>query len=400
MRNQIIEKVKIAIEDLKAGKLIIVADSPDRESEGDMIGLADFVKPENVNFMITHARGLLCVPMSKEFATRLNLEPMTKSHDAFNTAFTISTDVKTTTTGISAFDRAKTISQLANPTSQAQDFYHPGHIFPLVAKDNGVMQRTGHTEAAVDLAKIAGANPVSYICEVIKKDGTMARLKDLRPLAKKWHLNLITIHDLIEYRYMTEQDLLKEDSDVDLPTRYGHFRLRSYLTKDDKSILLIYKGQLKADSLLRIHSECFTGDIFGSKRCDCGAQLEESLKKIENNGSGMLIYLHQEGRGIGLINKLKAYRLQDEGNDTVEANLKLGFKADARNYGLAVNLLNKLQINEVSLMTNNPDKINQLERLGIKVTKRIPLEIVPNEIDLKYLQTKKNKFNHMLKDVE
>ena len=397
--NEIIEKVERAVEDLKQGKLIIVADSEKREAEGDMIGLADFATPENVNFMITHARGLLCVPMAKSVAQKLNLHPMTQSHDAFGTAFTISTDSKETTTGISAFDRATTIQKLAQ-SDDANDFYHPGHIFPLIAKDNGVLDRDGHTEAAIDLAKIAHATPVAYICEVVKENGRMARRPELRKIAADNGLTFITIADILNYRYLKNFDVLQEVSDVDLPTKFGHFRLKSF-TYRDEPVLVVYKGQIKdqADLLLRVHSECLTGDILGSKRCDCGAQLEQSLQRIEENGSGAVIYLHQEGRGIGLINKLRAYQLQDQGLDTVEANLELGFKADQRDYRVVLSVLEELGVNSVDLLTNNPDKLKQLEQFGLKVN-RIALETKPNANDIDYLRTKKQKFNHLLNGVD
>lgn len=400
LKHDYLTRVRQAISDLKAGKLIIVADSPDRESEGDMIGLADFVTAENVNYMITHARGLLCVPMSFEYAKRLGLNPMTGGHDAFGTAFTVSTDAKSTTTGISAFDRATTIKKLAQVNSLPADFYHPGHIFPLISKAKGIFEREGHTEAAVDLAKLAQTSPVAYICEVIMPDGRMARLNDLHKIATRDNLTLITIEDIKKYRYQFDQSLLVENSDVDLPTTFGHFRLRSYQINHERPLLVVYKGEIKENLLLRIHSECFTGDIFGSMRCDCGPQLHESLKMIEKNGSGAVVYLDQEGRGIGLLNKLKAYQLQDQGFDTVEANQKLGFKADERNYGIVANWLNQLQIHSVQLLTNNPDKIEQLSDSGVKVSRRVPIEIEPNKFDKKYLETKKHKFNHLLNEVD
>jgi 3,4-dihydroxy 2-butanone 4-phosphate synthase/GTP cyclohydrolase II len=397
--NEIIAKVERAIADLKQGKLIIVADSEKREAEGDMVGLADFVTPENVNFMITHARGLLCVPMAKSVAEKLNLHPMTKSHDAFGTAFTVSTDSKETTTGISAFDRAKTIQKLAQ-SNDANDFYHPGHIFPLIARDNGVIERDGHTEAAIDLAKIAQATPVAYICEVVRENGRMARRPQLKQIAQENNLAFITIADIINYRYLKNFNILQAVSDVDLPTKFGHFRLKSFTYKDEP-VLVIYKGQIenKSDLLLRVHSECLTGDILGSRRCDCGEQLEQSLQRIEKNGSGAVIYLHQEGRGIGLINKLRAYQLQDEGLDTVEANLKLGFKADQRDYRIVLAILEELGVESVDLLTNNPDKLKQLEQFGLKVN-RTALETKPNANDIDYLRTKKQKFNHLLNEVD
>lgn len=401
--QEIIEKVENAVDQLKQGNLIIVADSPDRESEGDMIGLADYVTGESVNKMITHAKGLLCVPMSKDYAKRLRLTSMVADgEDAFGTAFTISTDAKTTTTGISAFDRAKTIKLLADPTSTYDDFFHPGHVFPLIAADNGVQERTGHTEAAVDLAKLAGGSPVAYICEVVKPTGTMARLKDLRVIADENDMQLITIADIIKYRDIKDTNFIKEIADVKLPTKYGDFHMKAFKVNEvDEPTLLVSKGDItKQDTLLfRMHSECLTGDVFGSKRCDCGEQLETALKKIQENDSGAVLYLRQEGRGIGLANKLKAYELQEQGYDTVEANEKLGFKPDEREYGQAAAILNHIGINKVDLMTNNPDKINKLEQLGIEVNQRIPLETTPTKENIHYLETKKTKFHHLLKEV-
>lgn len=401
--QDIIKKVESALTELKKGNLIIIADSPDRESEGDMVGLADFATGETVNQMITHARGLLCVPMTKDYADKLQLTPMvTNGHDAYGTAFTISTDAKTTTTGISAFDRADTIRQLADKKSTANDFYHPGHIFPLIASENGVFERTGHTEASVDMAKLAGGSPVAYICEVVKKDGTMARLKDLQVIAHKNNLELITIEDIIKYRYMKDTSYVHEIANVKLPSKYGEFNLKAYQINDyDEPTLLISKGELKSDDplLFRMHSECLTGDLLGSKRCDCGEQLQNALQQIERNGSGAVLYLRQEGRGIGLANKLKAYELQEQGYDTVEANLKLGFKPDQREYGLAAAILNLNGIKSVDLMTNNPDKVSKLEELGIKINSRVQLETKPTKENIHYLETKKLKFHHLLSEV-
>lgn len=401
MTNQdLIQKIEAAVETLKQGKLIIVADSLDREAEGDMVGLAEYVTPENVNTMVTKARGLLCVPMSETVANRLKLKPMvTDATDAYGTAFTVSTDVRTTTTGISAFDRSATIAALAKSDSEFDDFYHPGHIFPLIARENGVLERDGHTEAAVDLAKLAGVQPVAYICEILKKDGTMARRKDLRAYAEGTQTPLITIPELQQYRQIKKIETI---ANVDLPTIYGTFKLKALKTSTDgEPTLLITKGDLrgKAAVLVRLHSECLTGDVFGSKRCDCGAQLAESLKRIEQAGRGAVLYLRQEGRGIGLANKLKAYELQEQGLDTVEANLHLGLPADERNYGLAAAILRQEGVTTVNLMTNNPDKIQQLEQYGIKINHRVPLEIGLTQENEAYLKTKKNKFQHLLREV-
>ncbi|GAA3618546.1 bifunctional 3,4-dihydroxy-2-butanone-4-phosphate synthase/GTP cyclohydrolase II [Secundilactobacillus similis DSM 23365 = JCM 2765] len=398
--QDVISTIEAAVDELKQGKLIIVADSLDREAEGDLLGLADYVTPENVNRMVTKARGLLCVPMSAGVAERLGLKPMVSdATDAFGTAFTVSVDARTTSTGISAFDRSDTIAALANGDSTFDDFYHPGHIFPLIARENGVLERDGHTEAAVDLARLTGGSPVAYICEVLKKDGTMARRKDLKAFAEGTQTKMITIGDLIRYRQLKTVDAI---TTVDLPTDYGHFKMEAFKTSDEgEPTLLISKGDLSGDVpvLLRLHSECLTGDVFGSKRCDCGAQLHEALRRIEAAGRGAVLYLRQEGRGIGLANKLKAYKLQEQGFDTVEANLKLGLPADDRNYGLAAAILRQKGVTNVDLMTNNPDKIEQLEAQGIHVHARQSLEVGVTTENEAYLKTKKQKFHHMLKEV-
>ncbi|MFD0896502.1 GTP cyclohydrolase II [Loigolactobacillus binensis] len=401
MKEELINKIEAAITELKQGHLIIIADSTDREAEGDMMGLAEYVSPANVNQMVNKARGLLCVPMDRSYATRLGLHKMvTDDTDAFGTAFTISTDAKTTTTGISAFDRADTIKQLAKSDSHSDQFYHPGHIFPLISRDNGVLERTGHTEAAVDLAKIAQTTPVAYICEILKKDGTMARRKDLKAFAEGSQMMMITVDEIIAYRQL--KDELTVLPAVKLPTQYGDFKLEAFTEDESKEpALLISKGDLTGTEpvLLRLHSECLTGDVFKSQRCDCGAQLEQALQKIEAAGRGAVLYLRQEGRGIGLLNKLKAYQLQEHGYDTVEANTKLGFAADQRDYVLAARILQKKGIDQIKLMTNNPDKISQLTDLGITVTERVPLEIPATAYDRKYLATKKTKFHHLLREV-
>ncbi|WP_137630226.1 GTP cyclohydrolase II [Secundilactobacillus hailunensis] len=401
MTNQALtQKIEAAIKTLKQGNLIIVADSLNREAEGDMVGLAEYVSPTTVNTMVTKARGLLCAPMSATVAQRLGLKPMvTDATDAFGTAFTISTDARTTSTGISAYDRATTIAALAQTGSQFADFYHPGHVFPLIARDNGVLERDGHTEAAVDLAKLSGSQPVAYICEILKKDGTMARRKDLKAYAEGTQTPMITIPELQQYRQLK---MIQTITEVNLPTKYGNFKLKAFKTSvDSEPTLLITKGNIQGNEplLLRLHSECLTGDVFGSKRCDCGAQLAESLKRIEQAGRGAVLYLRQEGRGIGLANKLKAYELQEQGLDTVEANLHLGLPADDRNYGLAATILRQEGVKTVNLMTNNPDKIQQLEHHGIQVNQRIALETGLTPENKAYLTTKKNKFHHLLKEV-
>ncbi len=323
--------------------------------------------------------------------------------DAYGTAFTISTDAKTTSTGISAFDRADTIRQLADPASQPGAFYHPGHIFPLIAKERGVMARGGHTEAAVDLAKLAGATPVAYICEILQKDGHMARRRELKPFAEGIQMPLISIQDIKQYRYMKDRGIAELITSVKLPTKYGDFQLEAYDTQDGhEPTLLISKGQIQPNEplLLRLHSECLTGDILGSKRCDCGEQLATALRAIEKAGHGAVIYLRQEGRGIGLANKLRAYKLQEEGLDTVEANVHLGFEPDERDYGLVAALLHKKQVHDVTLMTNNPDKMTQLEALGITLDDRLPIETPVQPESRHYLETKKHKMHHLLKEVQ
>ncbi|KRK65375.1 GTP cyclohydrolase II [Companilactobacillus tucceti DSM 20183] len=401
-KNEVIKRVESAIKELKQGHLVVVADSVDREGEGDMIGLADFVTPQSVNLMISQAKGLLCAPMSQQVAQRLSLEPMV-SHgtDAFGTAFTITVDAKTTSTGISAYDRADTIKTLADPESNWERFYHPGHIFPLIAKEGGVKVRGGHTEAAVDLAKLAGATPVAYICEIVKDNGKMARTKDLQLLAEQNELQFLTISDILNYREYQDNLDIKPYSTVDLPTAYGHFKLQAFGDGIKEPSLLISKGDITGEEplLVRVHSECLTSDALGSLRCDCGPQLQESLRRIEKQGRGAVVYLRQEGRGIGLTNKLRAYHLQDQGLDTVEANHVLGLPADARRYDLAAKILKSKGVRQVKLMTNNPDKIDQLQESGIEVVERIPLEVGLTKENQTYLKTKKEKFHHILNEV-
>lgn len=394
-----IDNIKHAVEELKKGNLIILADDKTREAEGDMVGVASKVTTESVNRMITSARGLLCVPVAPEIADQLDLKPMTSDHDAFRTAFTVSMDHKSTTTGISAQDRARTIKAIADSKSKTGDFYHPGHIFPLISRKNGLQERRGHTEAAIELARLTGEKPVAYICEVIKKDGLMARRKDLKALAEGLKIPFITIEELNEYLISQKNNSFETTPTVDLPTKYGEFKLTGFkLPNSDTPALVLQKGNISANKsiLVRLHSECLTGDVFGSKRCDCGDQLHQAMKEIDLNKSGLILYLPQEGRGIGLFNKIKAYSLQEKGFDTVDANLKLGFSSDERRYDNAAIILHQLGINKIKLLTNNPDKVQQLTKYGIKVEKRIPLEIAPNNIDLKYLKTKKERFHHQL----
>lgn len=388
------DKIKAAIEHLKKGKLIIVVDDDTREAEGDLVGIANLVTPEAVNFMTRFARGLICTPMSVTSANRLRLSEMVQNNsDHYGTAFTNSVDYIGNSTGISAFDRAQTILNLSKKDSVNEDFNQPGHMFPLIAKKGGVMERRGHTEAAVDLAKLTNESEVAYICEILNIDGTMARRPQLDSLARHWKMPIISVEELVTY--FLNQKKIK----VNLPTKYGDFELTLFEDEASKEHLMLSKGDLSNFSeplLVRLHSECLTGDIFGSHRCDCGEQLAKSMKMIEENGTGAILYLRQEGRGIGLKNKLKAYQLQENGKDTLEANTALGFKPDEREYGFAADILKSFNICEVKLMTNNPDKVKQLEENGIKVYERISIEVESRTENKSYLKTKKEKFNHIL----
>ncbi|WP_057742997.1 bifunctional 3,4-dihydroxy-2-butanone-4-phosphate synthase/GTP cyclohydrolase II [Liquorilactobacillus capillatus] len=392
--------VKQAIEDLKKGKLILVVDGQDREAEGDFVGLAEYATGETLNQMITYGRGLVCAPMTREIGEYLALDPMTiHNTESFGTAFTVSVDHKTTSTGISAFDRAKTIRALGTPESKPEDFEHPGHIFPLIAEKGGVLKRQGHTEAAVDLALMAARQPVAYICETLNSDGTMARLSQLEKLAQRLDMTLVTIQDIIAYRYSLNQNAVAAIAPIEMPTRKGVFTLTGYVaTTDEQTQLWLSKGKMTTDEplLLRLHSECFTGDILGSKRCDCGEQLQMAMRKIQMEKRGAVLYLRQEGRGIGLLNKLKTYKLQEHGYDTYDANVKLGFAPDERDYGVAAAILCDQGIRRVRLMTNNPSKVAALTAYGIEVVEQVPLETKPQAENLKYLKTKKSKFHHTL----
>lgn len=393
--------VEEALEDLKIGKPVVVVDDEDRENEGDLVLPAQVATYEWLNFIINQARGLMCVPVSVEVAQRLQLDPMTaRNTDHHGTAFTISVDAEEgTTTGISTGDRLKTVLDLADPTKKAEDFLRPGHMFPLIAKKGGVLERRGHTEAAVDLAKLCGFEPVGVIMEILNQDGTMARRDDLFEFCEEHDLKIITVDELILYRKKNEK-LVKNEADVRIPTKFGEFEFVGYSDQiENKEYLAIIKGDVrgKENVTVRLHSECLTGDVFGSKRCDCQDQLHKSLHEIENKGEGLVIYLRQEGRGIGILNKLKAYKLQDQGYDTVEANHKLGFEDDLRDYAVAAQIIKDLNIKSISLMTNNPSKIKGLETYGIKVVDREEIEIPANDVDEKYLKTKKEKMGHLLK---
>ena len=390
--------VEEAIAEIKAGKMIVVMDDEDRENEGDLLMAAEFATPEAVNFMVTHARGLICVPMNEERAAQLDLCPMTdRNTDPHGTAFTLSVDSHNSTTGISAFERSDTIISLANPDSKPQDFRRPGHIFPLIAKTGGVLTRCGHTEAAVDLAVLAGGQPVGAICEILNDDGTMARLPELEIFAQKHQIKILTIAELIRWR--REKEKIQAVAQADLPNKFGHFKVLAY--ENQKGVephLALVKGDVsgKSDVLVRIHSECLTGDIFGSCRCDCGEQLAAAMKQIEKEGTGILLYLRQEGRGIGLINKLRAYELQEQGEDTVQANHSLGFAADLRDFTIAAQILRNLGVESIRLITNNPEKISALESVGIKITQRVPSLVEANSYNEKYIQTKAEKLGHLI----